>query len=134
MRRSLQHEERARWRRLPHMVRLFSATGEFDVPPISGAAPLCLTMLVFCALGAVVSAAFLSISRAKLCWTWMSVSVSAWLKAFVGFLFLYAIQIVDKQNGDLGYAHFVLVGLAGISLLVFELEAAAERETQRAHS
>jgi hypothetical protein len=106
------------------MVHAFSATlSEFpDSLSVVGAVPLCLVMLGFCAIGAALSVALASIVRAKLCWRWVLAGVSAWLKAFVGFLFLYAIQIADKQNGDLGYAHFVLVGLVGIGLFLLELE------------
>ena len=106
------------------MVHALSATF-WELPDslsVVGAVPLSLVMFGFCSLGAAISLMLASILRAKLCWAWVLASVSAWLKAFVGFVFLYAIQIADKQNGDLGYAHFVLVGLVGIGLFLLELE------------
>ena len=109
------------------MVRLISVTG--DYLPITGAAPLCLAMLAFCAAGCVVSIVLVSIARARLSWAWASASISAWMKAFAGFLFLYAVQIADKQNGDLSYANFALVGIAGVLLVFFELDERAQRNT-----
>lgn len=102
-----------------------------DILSVVGALPLCLLMFGFCCMGAVTSAALVSI-RARPRWIWLLVSAGAWFKAFLAFLYVYAVQIADSQNADLGLAHFVLIGVIGTGALLFDLEQAAHRRRRPA--
>jgi hypothetical protein len=109
---------------------VFQSLEEFAAA--GGAGALIVLMGIYCVFSAFLS--WMGVILLTRGWGFgrsLSICLSAWSKVFAGFLFLYGVQILDRQNGDLSPLDFAVATVAGAMLIIPNLEKAGDSPRHR---